>query len=98
MASSFPAETLFLRECVRREVGDIGFSSKAQIAMRDALVSWSDVFQVLRSGDVVWSDKEEAGFTSSVVIGETCDMERIRLTLAWDSNEMHVLVSSVKRL
>ena len=66
--------------------------------MEEAGVFWPSVHQVLTSGRMVWSDKEEADCTKSIFVGSDCDGERLRLTLHWLASLYSLLVVSVKRM
>lgn len=96
--AAYRVETTFLRECAKTYVSEIGFSKEAERQMLVVGVYWPSVYQVLTSGHLVWSDKEEADCTKSIFVGDDCDGERLRLTLRWSATHYSVLVVSVERL
>lgn len=98
MAVAFEHETEFLRECAKRYSGEIGFSPTAERDFQSLGIVWSDIHQVLSACRVVWSDKEDAADTKSIVVGKTCDGERLRLTVIWGYPDYRLLVISVERL
>lgn len=98
MAAPYRLETAFVRSCAKQIASEIGFSPGAESQMALLLVFWSEVHQVLRSGRVIWSDKEEAEGAKSIMVGNCCDGERIRLTLLWSYAPARVLVASVERI
>jgi hypothetical protein len=97
-AQAFRVETAYVRGCARTYVSEIGFSPRAETQMSAARIDWPSVHQALRGGRVVWSDKEDAADTMSIVVGTDCDGNRLRVTISWSGARYSLLVLSVERL
>lgn len=98
MSAAFKSETAFLRGCAKTYETEVGFSPQAEADMAADGITWPDVYQVLRSGRVVWSDKEEACGARSIMVGRTCEGEKLSLTVEWDYPSQRVRVTRVERL
>lgn len=98
MAVVYRVETAFMRSCAQKMTGEIGFSREAERQMLVLVIFWPQIHQVLRTGRVIWSDKEEADATKSIMVGTCCDNERLRLTLSWSYAPARVLVVSAERI
>jgi len=98
MATGFGVETGYVRECAKVHSGEIGFSPGTEASYLALGVDWIDIHQVLCTGRVVWSDKEDASDTKSIMVGRTSEGERLRLTVVWRSPDYRLLVTSVERL
>jgi hypothetical protein len=98
MAAAYRIETAFMRTCSNKLAGEIGFSPEAELQMFAVPVFWPQVYQVLRTGRVIWSDKEEAEGAKSIMVGACCDGVRLRLTLLWSFAPAQILVASVERI
>ena len=94
----YRVETTFVRECAKTYASEIGFTKGAERQMEVAGIFWPSIHQVLRSGRMVWSDKEEADCTKSIFVGSDCDGERLRLTLRWSASLYSLLVVSAERI
>ena len=95
---AFRAETTFVRGCAKTYASQIGFSPKAEGELSGLGLFWPSVHQALRGGRVVWSDKEDANETKSIVVGTDCDGDRLRLTIRWSYPEYTLLVVSIERI
>jgi hypothetical protein len=98
MAAAFKVETVFVRSCAKTYASEIGFDPPAEDGMASLGLGWPEIHQSLRGGRVVWSDKEEAEGVTSIVVGRTCDGDRLRLTVWWDCGCYRMLVMSVERI
>ena len=98
MASAYRIETEFVRVCAENYFGEIGFTPTAEAELIEARLSWVDIYQVLRGGRVVWSDKEEAEGAKSILVGTTCDGDKVRLTIRWSYAPARLLVVSIERI
>jgi hypothetical protein len=99
MATAYHMETAFMRGLAKDGLAsEIGFSPAAESQMSGLVIIWPDVYQVLRQGRVIWSDKEDADGAKSIMVGTCCDGERLRLTLVWSFAPARVLVASVERI
>ena len=98
MAPVFRIETAFMRGLAKTLASEIGFSPAAELQMTALGVFWPEIHQVLRSGRVTWSDKEEADGAKSIMIGTCCDGVRLCLTLHWSYAPARVLVANVQRI
>jgi hypothetical protein len=98
MVTGFGLETGYVRECAKVHSGEIGLSPDTEATSRALGVSWTDIHQAICGGRVVWSDKEDASDTKSIMVGRNCDGDRLRLTIVWRSSDYRLLVTSVERL
>ena len=99
MVAVYRLETAIMHSMAKESLaGGIGFSPSAEAQMHLLSIFWSAIYQVLRSGRVIWSDKDEADGAKSIMVGTCCDGERLRLTLFWSYAPAKVLVASVERI
>jgi hypothetical protein len=86
------AETTFLRAFAKTYFAEVAFSAKAELTMRKDRINLAEIQQVLRTGVVTYTEKEESCGAQWTVEGLTCDDDRLRIWLDVYCNEYHVCV------
>jgi hypothetical protein len=92
------AETTFLRSFAKIYISEVAVSAKAELKMRENRINLAEIHQVLRTGVVVYTEKEEACGAQWTVEGLTCDDDRLRVWLDVYCNEYHICVIDVIRV
>lgn len=96
MVAAYRAETVFIRSCAAHYATEIGFGPCVEGQTNALGVWWPSLFQALRSGSVVWSDKTEADLVTSILIGADCDGLRLSITIRWSSSSYTLLITNVE--
>jgi hypothetical protein len=94
----FKTETTFLRGFAKTYLAEISFSPIVEGQMRQDKVTLADIHQVLRSGAVTESEKEDAVGAKWVAEGLTCDDERLRIWLEVYVDHYRISVVRVLKL
>jgi ATP-dependent 26S proteasome regulatory subunit len=91
-------ETKYIRSFSKSYLNEISITSEAQEQMRDQRITLVEVNQALKSGRVVYSEKENADGCVWVVEGVTCDDEYISLTLEVFCDRYHMSIISILKI
>jgi hypothetical protein len=73
------AETTFLRAFAKTYFTEVAFSARAELTMRENRINLAEIHQVLRTGVVTYTEKEEACGAQWTVEGLTCDDDPLRV-------------------
>lgn len=90
-------ETEFLREFARSPETEVGFTPKVELQMRVQMVSLTGVHQVMRTGEVVLSEKDSAECSMWVVVGETSNNDELRIMLEVVYDRYRMTVTDVRK-
>jgi len=93
----FNAETLYLREFSKVYRNEISFDAGVEWDMRAFQIWLPDIHHALTGGIVVNSELED-GFSTWLVEGETCDEDRLLLTLEVICDQYHMRVTKIRML
>jgi hypothetical protein len=92
------AETTFLRAFAKTYISEVAISARAELRMRNDRINLAEVHQVLRTGVVTYTQKEDVCGAQWTVEGLTCDDDRLRVWLDVYCNEYHICVIDVVRI
>ena len=103
MAAKVSFETDFLRAFAGTYVSEIAFTEKALDDIRwcrriGRRIGLADVLFVLKTGDVVTNEKEQADGAEWQVEGNTCDGDGLFITLEVWCDRYHVRVQRIRML
>lgn len=96
-ANPFKAETLFLREFSKTYQNEIAFFASIEWDMRAFEIWLPDIYHALKGGIVVSSEIED-GCAVWLVEGETCDEDRLLITLEVVCEEYRMCVTRIRML
>ena len=94
-SNPFKAETLFLREFSKAYTNEIEFEPSIEWEMRTFEIWLPDIFHALTRGVVISSEIEEA-CSVWIVEGETCDEDRLLITLEVVCVKYRMCVTKIK--
>lgn len=92
---AFKAEQVWLRALLEH-IPEVLIDTKAQRTMASFGIDLSEVIHVLRTGDIVYSEREERG-AQIVVVGDNCDDEQLEIHGLIASETMEVVVNLVRK-
>lgn len=90
-------ETEYLRSFASYYISEVGFDPTAEQQMRERKINLAEVLQALRTGWVVYSEKEDACGALWIVEGTTCDDDRLAIILEVFVDRYHMCIKSISR-
>ncbi|PZM07562.1 hypothetical protein [Rhizobium tubonense] len=92
---AYKAEQVWLRAFLEYD-DEVCFDLSAQRSMASFGVTITDVMYVLRSGSIMYAERDECG-SMITVLGRNCDEEEIEVCARMVSEMMHVSIIKVRK-
>lgn len=97
LRAKISVETVFIREFAAVYGSELAWTAEAEKQMGETKVFLPQLLQVMKTGEVVHSEKDEPFGAKWIVFGKTCDDDEVWLRLEVFCDCYHVCVLGIRR-